>query len=198
MAGILSQVGRRRQLNFLETLHDGGVLHRVGLARRARTGAQRVMTARIRTGALLLAATLVASACARRPSPVVAGAIPEGLDAFLAAHPLAAGQPVRADEIGRSTAASWHIVQIAGSETPHRHRLHDLSVFLLRGEGVLTLDGRRIPLRAGDATLVVRDHPHWFAHTGPGTSVTLAVFSPPLDAPDLVPEPEVDSKEGRR
>jgi mannose-6-phosphate isomerase-like protein (cupin superfamily) len=198
MRGILSQVGRRRQPNFLETLHDGGVLHRVAIAPRPRPGAQRVMTARMRRGLLLLAGSLVASACTRRPTPVVAGAIPEGLDAFLATHPLAAGQPVRADEIGRSTAASWHIVQIAGSETPHRHRLHDLSVFLLRGEGVLTLDGRRIPLRAGDASLVARDHPHWFAHTGPGTSVTLVVFSPPLDAPDLVPEQEVDSKGGRR
>jgi mannose-6-phosphate isomerase-like protein (cupin superfamily) len=147
---------------------------------------------------LLVAASLVASACSRRPTPVVAGAIPEGLDVFLAAHPLAAGQPVRADEIGRSTAASWHIVQIARSETPHRHRLHDLSVFMLRGEGVLTLDGRRIPLRAGDASLVARDHPHWFARGGSEPAVTLAVFSPPLDAPDLVPEPEVDSKEGRR
>src|SRR5262245_59673838 len=156
------------------------------------------MTTRTRTGVLLLMASLVASACTRPTTPVVAGAIPEGLDAFLAAHPLAAGQPVRADEIGRSSAASWHIVQIAGSETPHRHRLHDLSVFMLRGEGVLTLDGRRTPWQAGDASLVARDHPHWFANTGPGVSVTLAVFSPPLDAPDLVPEPEVDSKGGHR
>jgi mannose-6-phosphate isomerase-like protein (cupin superfamily) len=156
------------------------------------------MTARTRTGVLLLVASLVAAACARRPAPVVAGAIPEGLDAFLAVHPLAPGQPLRADEIGRSAAASWHIVQVAGAETPHRHRLHDLSVFVLRGEGVLTLDGRRIPLRAGDASLIARDRRHWFANRGPGTSVTLAVFSPPLDGPDLVPEPEVDSKEGRR
>jgi mannose-6-phosphate isomerase-like protein (cupin superfamily) len=198
MARILSQVDRRRQPNFLETSGDRRVLHRVGLAGRPHAGAQRVMTLRTWAGTLLLAASLVAASCARPPVPVVAGALPEGLDAFLAAHPLAPGQALRADEIGRSAAASWHIVQVATAETPHRHRLHDLSVFVLRGEGVLTLDGRRIPLRAGDASLVARDRPHWFVRRGPTPSVTLAVFSPPLDGPDLVPEPEVDSKEGRR
>src|SRR5262245_63051683 len=156
------------------------------------------MTERMRTGALLLAASLAGASCARQPAPVVAGALPGGLDAFLAAHPLTAGQPLRADEVGRTAAASWHIVQVATAEAPHRHRLHDLSVFMLRGEGVLALDGRRIPLRAGDAALIPRDHPHWFVRGGSEPSVTLAVFSPPLDAPDLVPEPEVDSKGGRR
>src|SRR5262245_22816807 len=198
MARILSQDDRRRQLNFVERLDDRRVLQRVALALRPPAGAQRVMTGRKRTGTLVLLAGLGRTACARRPAPVVAGALPEGLDGFLAAHPLAAGQPLRADEIGRSTAASWHIVQIVGAETPHRHRLHDLSAFVLRGEGVLTLDGRRIPMRAGDAALIARERRHWFANRGPGPSVTLAVFSPPLDAPDLVPEPEVDSKEGRR
>jgi mannose-6-phosphate isomerase-like protein (cupin superfamily) len=156
------------------------------------------MPHRMWTGAVLLIAGLVAGACSRRPSPVVAGALPEGLDAFVAAHPLAAGQPLRADEIGRTPAASWHVVQVATAEAPHRHRTHDLAVFVLRGEGVLTLDGRRIPLRAGDAALVARDRVHWFARGGPQTAVTLAVFTPALDAPDLVPEPQVDSKEGRR
>jgi mannose-6-phosphate isomerase-like protein (cupin superfamily) len=150
------------------------------------------------TGGLLLAASLAGASCARQPAPVVAGALPGGLDAFLAAHPLTAGQPLRADEVGRTAAASWHIVQVATAETPHRHRLHDLAVFVLRGEGVLTLDGRGIPLRAGDAALIARDRPHWFARRGQKTAVSLAVFTPPLDAPDLVPEAEVDSKEGRR
>ena len=153
---------------------------------------------RIPAWAALLAAAVWASGCARPHLPVVAGALPHGLDAFVAAHPLAAGQPLRADEVGRTPAASWHVVQVATAETPHRHRLHDLAVFVLRGEGVLTLDGRSIPLGAGDAALVARDRVHWFARRGPQTAVALVVFTPALDAPDVVPEPEVDSNEGRR
>jgi mannose-6-phosphate isomerase-like protein (cupin superfamily) len=148
--------------------------------------------------AALVAGALWASGCARPRPPVVAGAVPEGLEAFLTSHPLATGQPLRADEVGRTPAASWHVVQVGTAETPHRHRLHDLAVVVLRGEGVLTLDGRSVLLRAGDAALVARDRVHWFARRGPETAVALVVFMPALDAPDLVPEPEVDSKEGRR
>ena len=156
------------------------------------------MPRRFLAWAALLAVGLSAGGCSHPRAPVVADALPHGLDAFVASHPVPAGQPVRADEIGRTPAASWHVVQIVTAEPPHRHRLHDLAVFLLRGEGVLTLDGRSIPLRAGDAALVARDRVHWFARRGPQAAVTLVVFTPALDAPDVVPEPEVDSNEGRR
>ena len=82
----------------------------------------------------------------RRPQPATTvGAVPEGLDAFLAAHPLAAGQPLRADEIARAPGAGYHLVQVRGAESPHRHRAHDLAVFVLRGEGMLALDGTLTP-----------------------------------------------------
>jgi quercetin dioxygenase-like cupin family protein len=48
-------------------------------------------------------------------------------------------------------------------------------------------------LRAGDVTFVPRGVPHWFTRTGADVVVTLAVFSPPLDAPDSVPVDDVDS-----
>ena len=145
-----------------------------------------------------LVGLLCLGGCARPPIATVIGALPEGLQAFLAAHPLAAGQPLRADEIGRTPAASWHVVQVATAETPHRHRTHDLAVFVLRGEGVLTLDGQRIVLGAGDAALVARDRVHWFARQGGAPAVALVVFTPALDAPDVVPEPGVDSRRERR
>ena len=146
-----------------------------------------------RSGAFFLSAMAVAG-CSRPRSAVVAGAIPEGVPAFLRAHPLAPGQATRVDEVGRTPAASWHLAQVGTAETPHRHREHDLAVFMLRGEGVLTLEGRQIALRAGDATLVARDRTHWFARRGPEAAVTLVVFTPPLDAPDFVPADGVDSR----
>ena len=126
------------------------------------------------------------------------GALPDGLDAFLASHRLSAGQPLRADRIDRSRAASWHVVQVQGAESPHRHRTHDLTVLVLRGAGVLTLDGRATPMRAGDAAVVPRDRVHWFARSGDEPAVALAVFTPALDAPDSVPESGVDTMGDRR
>jgi quercetin dioxygenase-like cupin family protein len=153
---------------------------------------------RIGWGILPLGLALLLGACARPRTPLVVGGLPDGLDAFLASHPLAAGQPLRADRIERSRAASWHVVQVQGAESPHRHRTHDLTVLVLRGAGVFTLDGHATPMRAGDAAIVPRDRVHSFAHTGDEPAVTLAVFTPPLDAPDSVPEPGVDTTEERR
>ena len=150
------------------------------------------------SAARLVLLGVLAGACSTARYPTVAGVLPGGLDAFLASHPVADGQPVRVDEVGRSPSATWHVAQVRTAETPHRHRLHDLTVFVLRGEGVLTLDGQAIRLRAGDAAVVPRDRVHWFARRGPEVAVTFVTFTPPLDAPDLVPEPGVDTMGGRR
>ena len=156
-------------------------------ARATRCDARGVRGRRI---AVVLAAGL--AACAARAPRVAVGSLAAGLDEFLATHPLAAGQAIRADEVGRTASASYHLVQVRGSESPHRHVAHDLTVFVLRGRGTLTLGHTHIRLRAGDAVLIPRGTPHGFVNEGRGRAVTLAVFTPPLDAPDAVPAGEFD------
>jgi mannose-6-phosphate isomerase-like protein (cupin superfamily) len=133
---------------------------------------------------LLVCAAVVA--CAPRAVRVVAPSLEQGLEAFLDTHPLAPGQAVRIDEVARTASASYHLAQVRGQESPHRHRVHDLTVFLLRGRGTLTLGSARMPLSAGDAAVIPREAPHWFANDGSTPSVTLVIFSPPLDEPDNV------------
>jgi quercetin dioxygenase-like cupin family protein len=132
-----------------------------------------------------LAATL--AGCARSAPRVVLPALADGLEAFVAGHPLAPAESVRVDEVGRTAGASYHLVQIRGGETPHRHATHDLTGVVLRGRGMLTLGASRRPLAAGDAVVVPRGETHWFVAEGRGATVGLAVFTPPLDAPDHVP-----------
>src|SRR5262245_13697890 len=116
------------------------------------------------------------------------GTLDEGLDAFLAAHRPAAGQEIRVDEVARTPSASYHLVQATGRERPHRHVAHDLTVVVLRGHGTLTIDTARVTLTAGDAVLIRRGVPHWFANEGGHSpAVALATFTPPLDAPDNQP-----------
>jgi quercetin dioxygenase-like cupin family protein len=124
-------------------------------------------------------------------------AVPGGaleLDTFLAAHPLAEGANVRVDQVGRTGGASYHVVQLVGAERPHRHVTHDLTVLLLRGRGILHRDAARTRLDAGDAAVVPRGEPHWFASEGAFPSVALVVFTPPLDVPDAEPLDDVDSR----
>lgn len=136
------------------------------------------------------------------PSPdaprLVIGALRHGLTPYLQAHPLRDGTEIRADLIERTSGASLHIVQVRGRERPHRHVDHDLVVHVLRGEGVLTLEGVGIPLRVGDVAVVERGAAHWFASAPGTTAVALVTFAPPLDAPDSVPVGDVDSGDARR
>ena len=115
------------------------------------------------------------------------GPLGGGLEGFVADHRVAPDQALRVDEVARTASASYHLVQARTGERPHRHVAHDLTVFVLRGGGILTLGATRIPLRAGDAALIPRDTVHWFANDGSAPAVALAVFTPPLDAPDSVP-----------
>src|SRR5262245_32927160 len=146
--------------------------------------ARRALAAGIALGAVLAAS----SACAPHTPRVVLPALTPGVGPFLDAHPLGADQAIRIDEVGRTAGASYHLVQVRGQERPHHHAAHDLTVLVLRGHGMLTLGGDRLPLAAGDAAVVPRGLPHWFANEGREASVTFAVFTPPLDAPDSVPE----------
>ena len=134
-----------------------------------------------------LLATLLTTACAPHAMRVSTPQGPIDLDQFLAAHALPDEGGIRADQIGRTDAASYHLVQVHGSERPHRHETHDLVVFVLRGHGVLTRPAGRTPLQQGDVCVVPRGEPHWFASEGAFPAVSLVVFAPPLDAPDAVP-----------
>ena len=132
-------------------------------------------------------------ACASRTPRVT---FIDDVDAFLATHPLPAGENIRADEIGRTPGASYHLVQVRDQEPLHRHALHDLTIVLLRGGRTLVLDGQRVPLHVGDVAAIPRGAAHSFANVSRAPSAALVIFAPPLDAPDVVPV--VDSPSDRR
>ena len=132
----------------------------------------------------MLFVTLLTACAARRPQ--VAGGVPD-LDGFLTTHRLVPGDPLRADEIARTATASYHIVQVVRGEEPHRHLVHDLTLVVLRGRGVLVIGNERFAVRAGDAAVIPRATAHALANEGRTPAVTLAIFSPPLDAPDRAP-----------
>ncbi len=144
----------------------------------------------------VLSLLILVVACAPPPPRVLVGPVADGLDGYLAARPLAAGQDIRRDEVQRSASATWFVVQVRTGESPHRHAAHDLTVTMLRGAGTLTLEDRRVGMRAGDVAVIPRGALHFFTNDGRAPAVTLAVFTPSLDAPDTIPA--VDSQTDRR
>jgi quercetin dioxygenase-like cupin family protein len=136
---------------------------------------------------MLLPLIAVLGGCCTGGAHVVTTAGDESLDDLRRRFPIGAEANIRADELVRTATASVHVVQVRGGETPHRHALHDLTVTVLAGEGILTIDGTRRTLHAGDVAVVPRGTPHWFVRVGGDVAVALVVFAPPLDHPDTVP-----------
>ncbi len=136
---------------------------------------------------LMFCALAIAASCAIGERPrVLVGGDADDVDALCHRHPLAADANIRADEIARTPAATVHLVQVRGGETPHRHATHDLTVTVLAGEGVLTVGDAARAMRAGDVAVVPRGATHWFVRSGSSPAVALVVFAPPLDAPDSI------------
>jgi quercetin dioxygenase-like cupin family protein len=109
--------------------------------------------------------------------------------ALFEAYPLAAGQNVRPEEIARGEQSSVSLVQIRDREPPHRHTRYDLTVLMVEGHGVLWLDGKPLPMRAGDVAFVPKGTPHFFVNQGDDPAATLVSFAPPFSGPDSEPVP---------
>lgn len=88
--------------------------------------------------------------------------------------------------LGSTAWVSHHVAVVRTEERPHYHRFHDLTVTVLRGEGVLNVGTRGIRMKAGDVAHVHRGTPHFFRSTGEEPAAAFVVFSPPFDGRDVV------------
>ena len=101
------------------------------------------------------------------------------------ASALAVRQPgVRAGSWGSSPDATFQLLEARVPERPHVHDSHDLTVVLLRGRGVVRVDGREHPMTAGDVVHIGRGRVHAFVPTGTEPTLGLAIFSPATDKSD--------------
>jgi quercetin dioxygenase-like cupin family protein len=109
------------------------------------------------------------------------------LNKILADNPLAPGENIKVANLGRSASASQHIVQIRDREVLHVHKIHDVTVTLMRGHGYLLLDQRRVALKAGDVIHIPRGVAHQYVNTSTEPTVGLAVYAPAFDGKDTYP-----------
>lgn len=114
-----------------------------------------------------------------------------GLDSEIAR---AGNRDVAVTELGRTAWSSHHIAVVRTEEKPHYHRFHDLTVVVLRGEGLLTAEQKQIPMSVGDVAHIPRGTPHFFRNTSSQPSAALVMFSPPFDGRDTVAEEEKKAK----
>ena len=105
----------------------------------------------------------------------------------LAENPLGASENIKMTTLGQGQGASHHLVQVRDREKPHVHKLHDGTVVVVKGQGYLMMENRRIDLSASDIVYIPRGAIHYFVNTASEPTVAFVVFSPPFDGKDTVP-----------
>lgn len=91
----------------------------------------------------------------------------------------------RADKMGKTTIfqSPRLLVGLNAFEPGQAHALHahagmDKMYHVLEGEGVFLLEGRELPMRAGDLLIAPEGVPHGVRNTGAGRLLVLAVLAP--------------------
>ena len=91
----------------------------------------------------------------------------------------------RSDKMGKSTLyhSAQLLVGLNGFEPGQLHHLHahagmDKLYYVLDGEGVFLLEGRELPMRAGDLLVAPDGVPHGVSNTSQGRLLVLAVLAP--------------------
>lgn len=102
---------------------------------------------------------------------------------------LGPGETFKIVEVGRDANSSHHIVSLSAAEPLHRHDLHDLLVFTLRGSGQMLLGDAERPIATPSIVYVPRGTVHSMRPAPGAPMVGYAVFVPPFDGKDRVPVP---------
>ena len=109
------------------------------------------------------------------------------LSSVLAENPIRAGENIRVSLLRKSDHASVHVVQVRHGEIPHVHQTHDLTVFVVRGNGEMTAEHTTKLVHEGDVIHVPAGARHYFVNKGSSIAVAVVVFSPPFDGQDTKP-----------
>jgi quercetin dioxygenase-like cupin family protein len=141
--------------------------------------------------ALVVGGSLGWSGCANGSHRIFAGSEDaisyQALAAELAARPIAPGENLRISLLSKTEHASVHLVQVRWGEKPHIHESHDLSVFVLRGHGEMTMGHETRVIQEGDMVHVSAGLRHFFTNRSRSPAVAVLVFSPPFDGKDTKP-----------
>jgi len=108
------------------------------------------------------------------------------LEKILAANPLGENETFKVTPLFENPRSKHVLVQVRDREPAHVHTDSDITVWLLRGHGVMHVGGKEHPVKAGDIIHVPRDVVHHYVNQGPETGAALVVYSPAPGPDDRV------------
>lgn len=108
------------------------------------------------------------------------------LEKMLAANPLGEGEAFKVTPIFENPRSKHVLVQVRDREPAHIHADSDITVWLLRGHGVLHVGNKQYPVKTGDVIHVPRDVVHYYVNRGPEIGAALVIYSPAPGPDDRV------------
>lgn len=111
---------------------------------------------------------------------------PRNLENLFAANPPGENEDIKVTPLYENPRSKHVLVQVRTQEPAHIHTDSDITVWLLRGQGVLHVAGQEHPVKAGDVIHVPRNVVHYFSNRGLETAAALVVYSPAPGPDDRV------------
>ncbi len=137
---------------------------------------------------VLIAASV--TACAGAGKWVGVEGAPRNLNGLLQQNRIADGENIKAVRVMRNERIEQLLVQVRDREPLHYHADSDLTVFMLRGQGVIRVGApggiKDTAIRAGDVVHVPRGVVHAYINDGPEIGVAFVVMAPPPGPADRV------------
>jgi mannose-6-phosphate isomerase-like protein (cupin superfamily) len=111
---------------------------------------------------------------------------PRNLEKILTANPLGENEEFKVMSLFENPRSKHVLVQVRDREPAHVHTDSDISVWLLRGNGVMHIGGKEHPVKTGDVIHVPRDVVHYYVNRGPEAGAALVIYSPAPGPDDRV------------
>ena len=112
--------------------------------------------------------------------------VSRNLEKILVANPLGEHEEFKVTPLFENPRSKHVLVQVRQREPAHVHTDSDITVWLLRGNGVMHVGGKEHAVKTGDVIHIPRDVVHYYVNQGPETGAALVVYSPAPGPDDRV------------
>ncbi len=134
---------------------------------------------------LVLAATRLFAQMAPL-APADSSVFPGNAFELLQRNPLPMDQEFSSIPVAQNETCSVSLVQLRGHLKAHYHAQHDEMVYILSGQGVMTVGETKRPVQAGDIISIKRNVIHTVEARSTQPLTALSIMSPPFDGQDRI------------
>jgi quercetin dioxygenase-like cupin family protein len=108
------------------------------------------------------------------------------VDDILNANPLKAGEKFQIINVAQDDAVSLLLIRFTegGEVKPHFHKMHDETVYVIKGSGQMLVNDKWIDVKPGTVHFNPMNKVHTTRNTGKDPLVVLSIFTPSMKEPD--------------